>query len=63
MPNHIIGSEYSTKNEGDKYEQRRFIGFKTEEEAKKYLIKQIKQRKKQIDEAYREALTKLNQPT
>lgn len=44
--NKIIGNEYSTKNDGDRYEVQRFIGFKTEAEAVKYSIRELKQFKK-----------------
>ena len=47
--NKIIDGEFSTRNEGDKYEQQRYTGFTTEDEAKKYLIKQIKERLKDIE--------------
>ena len=57
--NKIIGNTFSTKNAGWEYETQRFIGFTTKEEAKKYLIKKIKERKKQINKEYRKAIKKL----
>lgn len=47
--NKIIGNKYSTKNDGDRYEVERFIGFKTETEAYKYALKQLKQYKQWIN--------------
>jgi len=60
--NKIIGREFSTKNVEDRYEKERVIGFETELEARKYLIKQIKDRKKSIDEEYKTALDNLAEP-
>lgn len=57
--NKIIGGDFSTRNIGDKYEQERFIGFTTEEAAKKYLIKRIKERKKGIDAECKNAIKEL----
>jgi len=57
--NKIIVGEFSTRNIGDKYEKQRFIGFKTELECKKYLIKKIKERKKQIVAEYNKAIDNL----
>lgn len=58
--NQVIGSQFSTRNIGDRYERERVIGFTTEQEANRYLIQRIKERKKQIDTEYREAIKKLS---
>ena len=40
--NKIIGGDFSTKNEGDRYERVRVMAFKTEREAKQYALKELK---------------------
>ena len=57
--NKIIDGEFSTRNVGDKYERQRYIGFTTEKEATEYLIREIKDRKKQIDNEYKKTIQEL----
>jgi len=59
----IIGSDFSTKNDGDEYEHIRFFGFNTENDAKKYLIKQIKERVKDIIIESKKAIKLLETPS
>jgi hypothetical protein len=54
--NKIIGDEYSTKRDGSRYENQRYFGYKTIQEARNHLIKRIKERKKSIDKEYKEAI-------
>lgn len=52
----VIGNEFSTRNEGDRYEVVRSIGFSTEREAKDYLIKRVSERLKEIKAEAKEAI-------
>lgn len=56
----IVDGQFSSRNEGDQYEVIRGIAYKDESQAKKYLIKQIKERLKQIKEEAKLAISKLN---
>lgn len=51
--------DYTTKNLGDTYEKERVIGFKTKEEAQRYLVKRIKERLKDIEKEATEEIKKL----
>ena len=57
--NKIFGSEFSTRNEGERYERERFIGFTTEHEARQYCIKKIKERLKQIKADAKQAIASI----
>ena len=44
-----MGNEYSIKTTADNYDEIRVIGFKTEQDAKEYAIKQMKDYKKWLN--------------
>lgn len=56
----VISGDFSTKNDGDKYEVERVFGFENEIDAKKYLVKQIKERVKNLRKEALVEIKKLN---
>jgi len=60
----IVNNEFSTKNDDDKYETIRVIGFRTKEEAQKYALKELKEYKKwynkQIDNIISQLISSTN---
>lgn len=57
----VIGNQYSTKNDGDRYEVERVIGFKTEAEALKYAIKRVQEFKKWVNKDINECIAILGE--
>jgi hypothetical protein len=55
----IADGQYSSRNDGDRYEVMRVIAYKNETDAKKYLVKRIKERLKQIKKEAEFAITQL----
>lgn len=57
--NKIIDGDFSTRNDGDRYEIERVIAFVNEKDARDYLIKEIKDRVKNIKQEAKEAVNNL----
>lgn len=58
--NKIIDWEFSTRNDGDRYEVVRTYGFRTREGAKKDLLKKVINYRKNINKEIKELINKLS---
>lgn len=57
----IVTGDFSTKEPGDMYEVERTMAFETEDEAKKYALKELRRYKKYLNEKVDKAIKLLAQ--